>query len=270
MTLISKRCTRRLGTRMWRRGANLEGDTANFIETEQLLEIEGFRKPLVDWEMVPGNYMYTVRGSIPLLWEQIVDLSYKPRIKIVNYEETPKIVQRHFNDLIQRYGEAMAVDLTDKHGDESQLSMAFATEMQKVPQIRVEHIMEVRFRRIWVCCNPLPNSSTSGGAYGTYPVYGNHQQQVDWFKKDGDSVSNGTQFAKVSRKAGVSTKDAPQVKSSVAKRGDILIDINDRFPRDFLSNIFSKERLTEDSSSISLLYNDGTGLSINIGHSFRS
>ncbi|KAF9598492.1 hypothetical protein IFM89_028024 [Coptis chinensis] len=54
------------------------------------------------------------------------------------------------------------------------------------------------------------------------------------------------------------------------KRGDILIDINDRFPRDFLSDIFSKERLTEDSSSISLLYNDGTGLSINIGHSFRS
>lgn len=28
---------------MWRRGANLEGDTANFIETEQLLEFEGAR-----------------------------------------------------------------------------------------------------------------------------------------------------------------------------------------------------------------------------------
>ncbi|KAF9601421.1 hypothetical protein IFM89_019854 [Coptis chinensis] len=110
------------------------------------------------------------------------------------------------------------------HGDEGQLSMAFATEKQK----------------------------------------------VDWFKKDGDSVSNGTQFAKVSGKAGACTKDAPQVESSVAKRGDILIDINDRFPRDFLSDIFSKERLTEDSSSISLLYNDGTGLSIYIGHSFRS
>ncbi|CAL5334364.1 unnamed protein product [Camellia sinensis] len=25
ITLISRRCTRRLGTRMWRRGANLEG-----------------------------------------------------------------------------------------------------------------------------------------------------------------------------------------------------------------------------------------------------
>lgn len=68
ITLISRRCTRRLGTiyfevplslllyicfdylcnipegtRMWRRGANLEGDAANFIETEQLLELKNFK-----------------------------------------------------------------------------------------------------------------------------------------------------------------------------------------------------------------------------------
>lgn len=36
-----------IGTRMWRRGANLEGDAANFIETEQLLEVEGFRSSLL-------------------------------------------------------------------------------------------------------------------------------------------------------------------------------------------------------------------------------
>ncbi|KAF9606643.1 hypothetical protein IFM89_027472 [Coptis chinensis] len=94
--------------------------------------------------------------------------------------------------------------------------------------------------------------------------------EVECFKKDGDSVSKWTQFAKVYGKVGASTKDAPQVESSVAKRGDILIDINDRFSRDFLSDIFSKKRLTEESSSISSLYSDGTGLSINIGHSFRS
>ncbi|KAL8495499.1 hypothetical protein ACS0TY_019587 [Phlomoides rotata] len=29
-------------TRMWRQGANLEGDIDNFIETEQLLEFEGY------------------------------------------------------------------------------------------------------------------------------------------------------------------------------------------------------------------------------------
>ncbi|KAF5199854.1 Phosphoinositide phosphatase sac8 [Thalictrum thalictroides] len=125
ITLISRRCTRRLGTRMWRRGANLEGDTANFIETEQLLEIEGFMSSFLQ-----------IRGSIPLLWEQIVDLSYKPRIKIISHEETTKVVERHFHDLTQRYGDVMAVDLTDKHGDEGQLSMAFANEMQKIPNVR--------------------------------------------------------------------------------------------------------------------------------------
>ncbi|OVA02719.1 Synaptojanin [Macleaya cordata] len=125
ITLISRRCTRRLGTRMWRRGANLEGDAANFIETEQLLEAEGFRSSFL-----------LVRGSIPLLWEQIVDLSYKPLIKIITHEETPKAVERHFNDLTQRYGEIIVVDLTDKHGDEGQLSMAFADEMQKISHVR--------------------------------------------------------------------------------------------------------------------------------------
>ncbi|OMO97585.1 hypothetical protein COLO4_14511 [Corchorus olitorius] len=124
-TLISRRCTRRLGTRMWRRGANLDGDTANFIETEQLLELEGFRCSLLQ-----------IRGSIPLLWEQIVDLSYKPRLRVINHEQTPEVVERHFHDLCQRYGEIIAVDLTDKHGDEGQLSAAYSAEMQKLPNVR--------------------------------------------------------------------------------------------------------------------------------------
>ncbi|KAF7825526.1 phosphoinositide phosphatase SAC8 isoform X1 [Senna tora] len=125
MTLISRRCTRRLGTRMWRRGANLEGDTANFIETEQLLETEGFRSSLLQ-----------VRGSIPLLWEQIVDLSYKPHLRIISHEETPNIVEHHFRDLLQRYGETVAVDLTDKHGEEGQLSAAYAAQMQNLQHVR--------------------------------------------------------------------------------------------------------------------------------------
>lgn len=125
ITLISRRCTRRLGTRMWRRGANLEGDTANFIETEQLLEFEGFRSSFLQ-----------IRGSIPLLWEQIVDLSYKPRLNIIGHEETPKVVERHFHDLMQRYGNVIAVDLTDKQGDEGLLSAAYATEVQKLSSVR--------------------------------------------------------------------------------------------------------------------------------------
>ncbi|CAK8541949.1 unnamed protein product [Lathyrus sativus] len=125
LTLISRRCTRRLGTRMWRRGANFEGDTANFIETEQLLETEDFSFSFLQ-----------VRGSIPLLWEQIVDLSYKPHLRVINHEQTPNIVERHFHDLSQRYGEILAVDLTDKHGEEGQLSAAYAAEMQNQQNVR--------------------------------------------------------------------------------------------------------------------------------------
>ncbi|KAM5587099.1 hypothetical protein ABKV19_005847 [Rosa sericea] len=44
------------------------------------------------------------------------------------------------------------------------------------------------------------------------------------------------------------------------EHGDILIDINDRFPRDFLSDIFSKARI--DESGVSPLPGDGTGLSV--------
>ncbi|KAF1895592.1 hypothetical protein Lal_00041873 [Lupinus albus] len=125
VTLISRRCTRRLGTRMWRRGANLDGDAANFIETEQLFENEDF-----------SSSFLLVRGSIPILWEQIVDLSYKPHLRVIGHEQTPNIVVRHFNDLNQRYGGIVAVDLTDKHGEEGQLSAAYAAEMQNQQNVR--------------------------------------------------------------------------------------------------------------------------------------
>ncbi|XP_066394894.1 phosphoinositide phosphatase SAC8-like isoform X4 [Miscanthus floridulus] len=128
ITLFSRRCNRRLGTRMWRRGANLEGATANFVETEQLVEYEGLTSSFIQ-----------VRGSIPLLWEQIVDLSYKPRLSIIEHEETPKVVQRHFHDLSQRYGETIVIDLTDKQGDEGDLSNAFAAEMGRIPGVRYIH-----------------------------------------------------------------------------------------------------------------------------------
>ncbi|XP_068327100.1 phosphoinositide phosphatase SAC8-like isoform X4 [Pyrus communis] len=83
-------------TRMWRRGANLDGDVANFFETEQLVEIEGFQPSLLQ----------------------------------------SNVVEHHFFDLSQRYGETMAIDLTDKHGDEGQLSTAFSAEMQNLPNMR--------------------------------------------------------------------------------------------------------------------------------------
>ncbi|KAF8024408.1 hypothetical protein BT93_F1560 [Corymbia citriodora subsp. variegata] len=48
------------------------------------------------------------------------------------------------------------------------------------------------------------------------------------------------------------------------KEGDILIDIDERFPRDVLSDIFAQAIFSENSFDYSQLHKDGTGVSLNM------
>lgn len=121
VTLIARRCTRRNGTRMWRRGADADGYVANFVESEQILQSNGHTASFVQ-----------IRGSIPLLWEQVVDLTYKPKFELVRLEEAPRVVERHFLDLRKRYGSVLAVDLVNKHGGEGRLCEKYGDAMQHV------------------------------------------------------------------------------------------------------------------------------------------
>ncbi|KAA8544750.1 hypothetical protein F0562_019546 [Nyssa sinensis] len=63
---------------------------------------------------------------------------------------------------------------------------------------------------------------------------------------------------------GVVSRGESSVAVGTSEHGDILIDINDRFPRDFLSDIFSRARISEDLAGIIPLHSDGTGLSMNM------
>ncbi|CAN4081815.1 unnamed protein product [Withania somnifera] len=56
----------------------------------------------------------------------------------------------------------------------------------------------------------------------------------------------------------------PSITSGSPEHGDILIDINDHYPREFLSDIFSKAGIMGDSSVPATLRADGTGLSLNM------
>ncbi|XP_065864937.1 uncharacterized protein [Euphorbia lathyris] len=49
---------------------------------------------------------------------------------------------------------------------------------------------------------------------------------------------------------------------SATKQSGISIDLNDRFSSDFLSEIFSREITTEDSSGVSPVHGDGAGMSV--------
>ncbi|BAB10407.1 unnamed protein product [Arabidopsis thaliana] len=109
------------GTRMWRRGADPDGYVANFVETEQIVRMNGYTSSFVQ-----------IRGSMPFMWEQIVDLTYKPKFEIVQPEEAARIAERHFLDLRKKYGSVLAVDLVNKHGGEGRLSERFAGAMQHI------------------------------------------------------------------------------------------------------------------------------------------
>ncbi|XWS40465.1 hypothetical protein CRYUN_Cryun18bG0142400 [Craigia yunnanensis] len=56
----------------------------------------------------------------------------------------------------------------------------------------------------------------------------------------------------------------PAASVGTSEHGDILIDINDRFPRDLLSDIFSKVRMSQNLYGISPFPGDGAGLSLNM------
>ncbi|KAL5168728.1 Phosphoinositide phosphatase SAC7 [Glycine soja] len=108
-------------TRMWRRGADPDGYVANFVETEQIMQFNGYTASFVQ-----------VRGSIPLLWQQIVDLTYKPKFELLKLEEAPRVLERHFLDLRKKYGAVLAVDLVNKHGGEGRLCEKFGDASQHV------------------------------------------------------------------------------------------------------------------------------------------
>ncbi|VVB11568.1 unnamed protein product [Arabis nemorensis] len=58
-------------------------------------------------------------------------------------------------------------------------------------------------------------------------------------------------------------EEQASTRSSASLQGDILIDINDRFPRDFLSEIFSKA-ISEDTSAVHPYPHDGAAVSMNV------
>ncbi|KAG8481666.1 hypothetical protein CXB51_026574 [Gossypium anomalum] len=126
-------------TRMWRRGADPEGHVANFVETEQIIQINGFTSSFVQ-----------VRGSIPFLWEQIVDLTYKPKFEIVRPEEAVSVftychyLNVHLNSFLplptsQYMTYYAATDSREafsgsekNHGGEGCLSDMFSNAMQPI------------------------------------------------------------------------------------------------------------------------------------------
>lgn len=113
MWLISRLSRFRAGTRYHVRGIDEEGNVANFVETEQIVlyrnEISSFLQ---------------IRGSIPLFWDQIPDLSYNPKIRIIP-KNSNVFYQAHMQKQIQNYGDVVCVSLVSLKGSELLLAKEF-------------------------------------------------------------------------------------------------------------------------------------------------
>ncbi|KAM0925668.1 hypothetical protein ACQ4PT_004043 [Festuca glaucescens] len=89
-----------------------------------------------------------VRGSMPFLWEQIVDLTYKPSFDVIRVEEAARVLERHFHDLQKKYGAVVAIDLVNSHGAEGRLYKRYE---QSIEPILSEDIRFVHFDFHKIC-----------------------------------------------------------------------------------------------------------------------
>lgn len=112
LTLISRRSIKRPGLRYLRRGVDDHGNTANTVETEQILSSP-------EWDPAQKVYSYLqLRGSIPLYFSQS-PYAFKPVPVLHHSTETNRFAfERHFRELSRRYGKVQAVSLIDKHAGE--------------------------------------------------------------------------------------------------------------------------------------------------------
>ena len=120
VTLISRRSTARPGLRYLRRGVDDNGNTANFVETEQI-----FSDP--SWDSSRKVYSFTqIRGSIPLYFSQS-PYSLKPAPVLQHSLETNHAAfRKHFSGVVGRYGSAQIALLVDKHGTEAKIGEEYS------------------------------------------------------------------------------------------------------------------------------------------------
>lgn len=112
LTLISRRSVKRAGLRYLRRGIDDQGNVANSVETEQILSSQ------VNDSTEKLFSLLQYRGSMPLFFSQS-PYSFKPAPVLFGSEATNQAAfRKHFQSLVDRYGDIQAASLVDKHGTE--------------------------------------------------------------------------------------------------------------------------------------------------------
>jgi hypothetical protein len=113
--IIARKDNRRSGMRFLLRGADSNGNVANFVETEEILLFK-------DNETYHILSFIQIRGSVPFLWTQDPDCKLNPKVKIKDdFTLNNEIFRLHINELIENYDNVCIINLIDKKGDQKKV-----------------------------------------------------------------------------------------------------------------------------------------------------
>jgi len=136
ITLISRRSQLRAGVRYRTRGADEDGQVANYVETEQILSFEGSLCSFVQ-----------IRGSVPIIWSQnfpgLEGMKYKPTPVLGGKEESLLSYNKHFEQVCSKYGKVKCLDMLDDRGIEEELQARF--ESAVTTDARIEGVSYYHF-----------------------------------------------------------------------------------------------------------------------------
>lgn len=124
LVLISRRSVFRAGVRFYKRGVGLDGNPANFVESEQVVEVDckGDRKLTA---------FVQTRGSIPLFWSQKPNLKWQPMPTLKATDDQLAAFRSHFEKQRQHYGGThVIVNLVNQKGREKKVG----SELERVAQ----------------------------------------------------------------------------------------------------------------------------------------
>lgn len=134
-SVLTRRSTRRAGTRYFRRGIDEEGSVANFNETEQIF---------LDKTHQHVYSLLQIRGSVPVYWCEINNLRYKPNL-VISRKSSLDAAVKHFSRDSESYGDIYCVNLVNKLGHEKPVKDAFEGVVESLPDPLHSHIKYIYF-----------------------------------------------------------------------------------------------------------------------------
>lgn len=118
LLLISKRSTKRAGSRYLRRGIDDHSNVANFVSTSQILLTELDSGPLF-------TKFDIIRGSIPLFFQQNPAFLKPIPILTRSIEKCSKPFKEHFENLLEKYGSVSCISLVENSNREKEIGEAY-------------------------------------------------------------------------------------------------------------------------------------------------